>query len=110
MIRSLPSPGSRAGMRSSSRRVTQSSHSGHHDPCRAAAPASHSSGLAGRLSLAQWPYLLPGALITPAIWPEADNTNLTGPEYKRVAAYVDFQGAMWSSRVARMKLGVVIFD
>ena len=31
-------------------------------------------------------HLLPGALMTPAMWPDADNTNLIGPEYSRVAA------------------------
>ena len=48
--------------------------------------------------------------MTPAMWPEADKTNLTGPEYRCVAAYVDFHGAMWSSRVDKIKVGTLIFD
>src|ERR1019366_1029457 len=40
---------------------------------------NHSSAVAGFDGFVQWPYFEPGALITPAIWPDADSTNSTGP-------------------------------
>ena len=45
----------------------------------AVAVASQSSAVGGFLSFSQWPYLLPGGFTTPAMWPEAESTNLTGP-------------------------------
>ena len=38
------------------------------------------SAVAGSASFVQCPYLPPGALSTPAICPDADKTNFTGPE------------------------------
>src|SRR3954447_5161920 len=77
---SVPSPGWRAGISPPEYLETQSSQTGHHESGRCVAPASHSSAVGGLLSFSQCPYLLPGGLTTPAIWPEADSTNLTGPE------------------------------
>src|SRR3954463_11903712 len=83
---SLPSPGWRAGTSPPAYCETHSSQPGPHESGPCAAPASHSSGVGGLLSLTQCPYLLPGGLTTPAICPEADSTNLTGPEKSCVAA------------------------
>src|SRR4051812_27182021 len=77
---SFPSPGWRAGTSPPAYCETQSSQPCHHESGTCVAPASHSSAVGGLLSLTQCPYLLPGGLTTPAICPEADSTNLTGPE------------------------------
>src|SRR5215472_4731020 len=76
---SLPSPGWRAGTSPPEYCKTQRSHIGHHESGTEVAAASHSSDVGGLWSFSQCPYLLPGGLTTPAICPEADRTNLTGP-------------------------------
>ena len=59
---------------------------GHHEASCLVAPASQSSGDGGFASFCQCPYLLPGGLTTPAMWPEADSMNVVGPAYRLVAA------------------------
>ena len=59
--------------------VVEAASDGPDDLFTAVAVASHSSGVDGFLSFSQCPYLLPGGLTTPAMWPDADSTNLTGP-------------------------------
>src|ERR1700738_245565 len=79
IVLSLPSPGRRAGTSPPAYCEIQLSHFGHQESGWDVAVASHSSGVGGFFSFSQWPYLPPGGLTTPAMWPEADNTNLTGP-------------------------------
>src|SRR5487761_1311908 len=74
--RSAPSPGWRAGTAPPAYFAIQLCQDGHQEPGRSVAPASHSSGVGGVLSFCQCPYLPPGGLTTPAMCPEADNTNL----------------------------------
>src|ERR1700736_5056331 len=75
----LPSPGGPAGTPPPAYCEIQPSHVGPQESGWDVAVASHSSGVGGFLSFSQWPYLPPGGLTTPAMWPEADSTNLTGP-------------------------------
>jgi hypothetical protein len=74
-----PSPGVRAATCPPENRVTHSFQWGHHELRRSVAVLNHSSAVAGFDEFVQWPYFEPGALITPAMWPDADSTNSTGP-------------------------------
>src|SRR6478609_18139 len=72
------SPGVRAGTCPPENGVTHSFQWGHHELGRSVAVLNHSSAVAGFDEFVQWPYFEPGALITPAMCPDADSTNSTG--------------------------------
>src|SRR6516164_2108616 len=82
-------PGARAVTEPPACHDTHSSHAGHQDVRTRFAVSNHSTALFGRFGFCQWPYLLPGGLMTPAMWPESASTNLIGPWYSWVAAEVD---------------------
>ena len=80
-----PSPGVRAATCPPENVVTHWFHGGHHELRRSVAVLNHSSAVAGFDEFVQSSYFEPGALITPAMWPDADSTNSTGPPSSWVA-------------------------
>jgi hypothetical protein len=82
---------------------------GHHEPgCSFAFFSQASSEPRPGLPPVQYWYLpLFGGLTTPAMWPDPDSTNFTGPPKNFEPRNADFAGAMWSSRVARLYSGTL---
>src|SRR5450631_237042 len=73
-----PSPGVRAATCPPENGVTHSFQWGHHELGRSVAVLNHSSAVVGFDEFVQWPYFEPGALITPAMWPDADTQTQPG--------------------------------
>src|ERR1700704_4704357 len=101
---SLPPPGWRASTAASPCNLIQSIQSGHQEPGCSLAFLSQASSepLPAPPPVQYWYFPLAGGLTTPAMWPEPDSTNFTGPPKNLDPRNADFAGAMWSSRVARL--------
>src|SRR5262245_53313434 len=95
------SPGSRGTVHSPECSDSHSAQLGHQEPGCSVAASAHCSSVFAGFGLVQYWYLtFSGGLTTPAMWPEPDSTNSTGPPNRCEPANTDFAGAMWSSLVA----------
>src|SRR3954466_6309891 len=93
---SFPPPGSRAGTSSSPCDLIHSIQSGHHEPGCSFAFFSQASSvpLPAPPPVQYWYLPLFGGLTTPAMWPEPDSTNFTGPPKNFEPRNADLAGAM----------------